>query len=43
MNRFEIIALDYYVKRCLIFGHNPTIEGFKEYYEQYKFFFSKVS
>lgn len=43
MNRFEITALNYYVKRCQIFGHDATIEGFKEYYNQYKYFFSKIA
>lgn len=43
MNKFEIVALNYYIKRCTIFNENPTIEGFKEYYYQYKYFFSKIA
>ena len=43
MNKFELTALNYYIKRCKIFNQNPTIEDFRMYYNQYKTFFNKIA
>lgn len=42
MNKFEMTALNYYIKRCNIIGENPTIFGFKAYYKQYHTVFNQL-